>query len=413
MLRAVIRSAVVLAPLIALVLVRPARAEDPPPPPTAAQRDAARAAFQAGKALHEAGRYADAVARFKDSYRLSREPLLLYNIGYTLDLAGEREASVFYYRQFLAEAAADVPQRAQVTARVAELERAITAVDAAPPPPPPPPVPPPPTLEHLVVDAAPPGQPLDITAVAPRTAGLVVTLHTRSAGEVAFTARPMRWRYHELVARVPAPAVAGSALHYYVELADASGAVIARSGKPSSPHLVRIEAGATPRFYPDLDADTVTPAPVGPIAAPAETENPLPALTTAPPPPRDAEPGWHRSLRWGTTIGGVVALGASVVFLGQARKYARSIEDDTRDCGTPPCRAYDDFGSDVQRAGERWEIVTNAALVVGVVATGAAAVTWVRWLSGRRTKPPTPTTAWWLAPSAAPGFTGAAAGGRF
>ena len=71
------------------------RADDAPP--TAEQLDAAKKAFAEGKQLHDAGKLAKAADKFKESYRLSHNPLLLYNIGLTLDEAGNGtlvEASV-------------------------------------------------------------------------------------------------------------------------------------------------------------------------------------------------------------------------------------------------------------------------------------------------------------------------------
>src|SRR6185437_13434934 len=103
-------------------------------------------------------------------------------------------------------------------------------------------------FEHQVIETAPPGKPLDITAFVPEDSGFVVTLYFRTAGEGKFSSKAMKWRYKELVGRVPAPKMIGNAVQYYIEVKDTAGNVVTRNGKSTSPNLVNLEAGATPRF---------------------------------------------------------------------------------------------------------------------------------------------------------------------
>ena len=70
-----------------------ALAEDPAP--TKEQLDQAKKAFGEGKALYDEKKFPEAVEKFKESYRLSRNPLLLYNIGHTLDQAGQKDKALF------------------------------------------------------------------------------------------------------------------------------------------------------------------------------------------------------------------------------------------------------------------------------------------------------------------------------
>ena len=107
-------------------------------------------------------------------------------------------------------------------------------------------------FQHEVVESAPPGKPLDVTAFVPEDSGFTVTLYYRTAGEGKFSSKEMRWRYKELVARVPAPKMIGDSVQYYIEVKDSTGAVIAKSAKSMSPNLVTLEAGAPQRFYPDF-----------------------------------------------------------------------------------------------------------------------------------------------------------------
>jgi hypothetical protein len=51
-------------------------AEDPAP--SKEQLEAAKKAFGEGKTLYDEQKFAEAVEKFKESYRLSRNPLLLY-----------------------------------------------------------------------------------------------------------------------------------------------------------------------------------------------------------------------------------------------------------------------------------------------------------------------------------------------
>jgi len=91
--------------------------------PTKEQLDQAKAAYAEGKSLHDQGKLVEAVEKFKESYRLSQNPLLLYNIGFTLDEAGQKDNALLYYRKFLSDAPASAPQRKTVEERVKVLEK--------------------------------------------------------------------------------------------------------------------------------------------------------------------------------------------------------------------------------------------------------------------------------------------------
>ncbi len=58
----------------------------------------------------------------------------------------------------------------------------------------------------------------------------------------------MKWRYKELVGRIPATKVGGSSIQYYIEAKDQAGTPVAKSGKSTSPNLINVEPGATPRL---------------------------------------------------------------------------------------------------------------------------------------------------------------------
>ncbi len=279
--RSIIALAIAFAAL-AIVTPTPALAQQP----SAADMTKAKAAFGEGKKLFDAGDFAEAAGKFKESYKLSKNPVLLYNIGFANEKAGQDDIALFYYRKFLTDAPADAAQRPEVTEKVKELEKKFQGGTSTPTTTPTVTTPTVTTptvttpkepikikpagtyketdFQHQMIDTAPPKKPLDITAFVPEDSGWTVTLHFRTAGEGKFTSKEMKWRYKELVGRVPAQKMLGESMQYYIEAKDQTGATVAKAGKSTSPNLVTLEAGAAPRFYPDFTED-------GTVATPQET----------------------------------------------------------------------------------------------------------------------------------------------
>jgi len=94
---------------------------------------------------YRAGAYQEAAALLRNAYRLHPEPILLYNLGRSLEKAGDRAGAASAYRSFLASAPS-VEDRAAIEAHVTELEKPSLEV-ARPPAPPAPIVTPPPVRE--------------------------------------------------------------------------------------------------------------------------------------------------------------------------------------------------------------------------------------------------------------------------
>jgi tetratricopeptide (TPR) repeat protein len=161
-----------------------------PAPPTPAQLEQAKAAFLEGKKLFDEKKFDLAVEKFKESYRLSRNPLLLYNVAFTFDQLGQKDLAQFYYAKFIADAPADAAQRPDAVARNKALEKELGKNQPDPFAPPdgggggtvkPPDggggggkKPPKPAsaytaeeFQHQIVEDAPPGLPLDLTAFSP------------------------------------------------------------------------------------------------------------------------------------------------------------------------------------------------------------------------------------------------------
>lgn len=428
-------------------------------PPSQKDLEAAKKAFQQGKELHAKGKLPEAIEKFKESYRLSKNPLLLYNIGITMEEAGMEDLALFYFRKFLAEAPADAAQRETVVERVKVLEKKFAGGGATTPDTTKPDTTKPDTtkpdttkpdttkpvaikpagtynadsFQHQVVDTAPPSKPLDITAFVPEDSGFVVTLFYRTAGEGKFASKPMKWRYKELVGRVPATKMIGNSVQYYIEVKDQAGTVIAKSGKSTSPNQIVLEAGASPRFYPDVTDDgeaKVSSSDVArrdddddPLASGRKTkdETPIVVQPTDPGPPgsgfRDVGSTKFTAVKWGTTAAAGAFIGLGVFSYIQAGKYATALEDDAKACGAPPCRKFDETAAGYQSTGQLYSTLNKVGIGVGATAAIVAGYFWVKELRAKKRgdvkvskgNPAPETSSWVVAPAAGHGYAGAAA----
>ena len=422
--------------LVLATVSAPAYADDAAPTPE--QLDQAKKAYGEGKALHDAGKLTEAVDKFKESYRLSKNPLLLYNIGFTLDEAKQKDLALFYYRKFLSDAPKEAKQRGEVTDRVKALEQEfmdhdLTKPDATKPDVPKKAIKPAGTysatdFQHEVVEEAPPNQPLDVTAFVPDDSGFTVTLYYRIAGDSTFTAKVMKWRYKELTARIPASKMTGSSIQYYVEARDQANKEIARSGKSTSPNLVNLDAGAKPRFYPDITDETTDTGATGhrddedPLHHRSDSSGPIEVQPQMPGGSglMDVGSSKFRYAKLGTTIGAGVMLGLSIVFYVEASNQAKNLANDSNMCGTPPCRNFDTFDQDVQSSGQRDQTISRVAISIGIVSAGVAAYFWYRELTAKKrgertvsTRGNGPESTWIVTPAVSEGFAGAAATGSF
>lgn len=388
-----------------------------PAPPTKDELAAAKQAFQEGQALFDDGKLAEAIVKMKESYRLSRNAYLLYNIGHTYDLLGDKPLVLFYYQKFLAVGPADAPMREAVEKRVAALqaekvvavtpEGETTENDVAQPAPAA--VFDATDFKHETVDTAPPGWPIDVTAVVPADAGVTVHLFYRASGDDTFVTKPMTWRNYELVARIPGAKATGKWVQYYIEVRDREDKLLVRSGKSTSPHLVTIEARAKKRYYEDYvdeGGEVVAPVPIPGVKYAADG-------SVAPP-----EDKWARAKRvakWGTTGAAVALIGTSLISYKLAGDQHDKLVADANACGLPPCRAWDaPFGERVQTLGNRYNTVYRVTLGLGVAAAGVATYLWIRDLTHKdQAPPPDDATAWMFAPAVGDDFTGATAAAEF
>jgi len=402
------------AALVAALALGPSASAQTAPDPQAIEE--AKQHFAKGKELFEAGDKKGAVEEFKQAYKLSRNPLLLYNIGFVYDDIRDRALAVHFYEKFLTDAPDNEKtrdNRALSAERVKALKKEIADEDARananPDPDPnpdggngnpnpdggntnpdpddgrkPPPKPRVTEFAHSVVEDAPPGKPLDIIAVIPDEASWKLTLFYRAAGEDDFKTAKMRPRYTEIVGRIPPEAVKGNSVQYYIEVKDKGGKLVASSGRASSPNVVFLDAGAKPHYYEDLseggsgsfaggDGGEGGGGGVGGGGGGGGGG-------------RDPRSKTWTYAKWATTGGAVTFLGAALGLYLAAKNSATTIEgeavkshpssDMCAGGSPPPCTSFGTYQKNLQSAGRSYETWTNVTLILGVGSAIAAGTIW-------------------------------------
>lgn len=99
--------------------------------PSAGRQSAARTYLQTGVEHYSAGRYAEAAVAFREAHALSHQPELLFNLGLSLERAGELGAALEAFNLF-ATAGAPGYAMTQLDARRAALRARIAAEAARP-----------------------------------------------------------------------------------------------------------------------------------------------------------------------------------------------------------------------------------------------------------------------------------------
>lgn len=418
----------------------PAPKPAPPTPkaPTAEDLEKAKQAYIEGKRLIEDEHdIQGGVAKFKESYRLSRNPLLLYNIGFALDSLKDTEGALIYYKKFLSDTSDDAPNRDLAAARIKQLDRQADAdamfsgsapgtekssdttgsdtTEAPAKAPPPAPKHQVTEFEHRVVDSAPPGKPLDLSAFVPDASHWQLTLFYRTAGTSKYQSTPMRPRYNELVGRIPASAMHGNTIQYYIEARDRQDKVVGRSGHATSPNLVFIDPSAKPQFYPDIEGgDTVDDTANSGNGGGAMLGN-----QTGPNGPSDQPRNLETYARWGTTAGAGAFMTMALTFYFIASDANSGLEGEAfssnnENCPMgPPCRSFSDAQKSLQSRGQTFETLTNVMLISGAVAAGAAGYLWYREYQRKKERARTPAHRVVLTPAVGPGYVGGAAALRF
>ena len=423
------RSLVFVAMVAAIASPALTHAQQTPSPDQVAK---AKEHFAKGKQLYDKGEKAAAVEEFKQAYKLTRNPLLLYNVGLTYDELNDKALAVHYYDKFLSDAPDDAQtqgNRTLASERVTVLKKEIAdeeaaaaaAAAAAAKPEPAAPTPAPggvTEFTHAVLEVAPPKVPLDVIAKIPVESNWKLTLFYRPAGTDEFVSVKMQKRFKEIVGRIPAEAMHGASVQYYIEVKDEAGAMVAASGKARSPNIVDIEAGAKPHYYREL-SERGSGSMVGEDVESEEEAARARAEALANMPSEPIRPMTYA--KWATAGGSVVLLGTAVALFLAAKNSSTTIEGEAGDSidppsgtcpgvatGDPPCTQFSDYQKALEDTGNRYELWTNITLVAGVAAAAAAGTLWyLDYRYPSKTKTARPAAA--ATPVVAPDFVGAGA----
>src|SRR5438270_1708300 len=99
--------------VIVLVIACAARA--------ASAADDPKKMFETATAEFNLGHYEKAAAMYEEIYKITLEPVLLYNIAQAHRLGGDFDKAVFFYKGYM-RAQPQAKNRAEVQKRIAELE---------------------------------------------------------------------------------------------------------------------------------------------------------------------------------------------------------------------------------------------------------------------------------------------------
>lgn len=115
---------------LVLAMAGTARADDP----AQADLDRAEALYTEGELHFKVAEYEQAIAAFKQAYKLSRQPLLLYNLAQVYRAQRQCRTALSFYRSYLRESP-DAHNRAIAETHIAEMERCDRAARPEPPKP--------------------------------------------------------------------------------------------------------------------------------------------------------------------------------------------------------------------------------------------------------------------------------------
>lgn len=339
----------------------------------------AQAAFGEGKRLYDAGAKAEAVEKFKEAYRLSKNDLLLYNVALVYDEIGDRPLALHYYSTFLDKSKGNDKagdNRKLAAERVVSLKKSLatteaTATSSTPEPTGSDPEPEPTReprrrkgggtpLQHEPVENARAGKPIVITAYAADDKW-DVTLFYRPSGREAFTLVPMSARDGEETLAAKIPATAGSSVHYYIEAKDASDKLVGNVANSGSPNVIMLEGGDDERVNIIGEGDD------------------------------DGEPRGpqkkSRVLVWSVTAGSAVLLAGAVGSYMSWVSYQHKLNDELEDCTTSPC-TLDSYEQDLKDGRDRWKTMTYVTTTLGIVGAGVAGYLWYRDLKSAEPRAP-------------------------
>jgi MYXO-CTERM domain-containing protein len=95
-----------------------------------AKLDEARRHYEQGQTQYDLGNFDAAIDAYKKAYELSNQPGLLFNIAQAYRLKKDYEKALYFYKSYLRRLP-DAQNRADVEARIADMEQQIAANEAA------------------------------------------------------------------------------------------------------------------------------------------------------------------------------------------------------------------------------------------------------------------------------------------
>jgi tetratricopeptide (TPR) repeat protein len=313
--------------------------------------------YQAGLAAFRKERYTDAAHELRKAYALKPLPLLLVNLGTTYRKMGDFARAAESFQKYLEQAPQDAPDRANVEAQLREVQRHAVKEDE----------PAPEKLEHAPIESAPPDAPVDVHASLSQS-DVELYVYYRQSGDRGFQRLAMRADGAERQARIPARALAGIAMEYYIQGRDRSGGVVEGSGTPDQPNIVLVDPNAPSR---------VTAPQVERSAAQGMDDEVAPlARKSAPEKQRRLGGVFYSGLALALVGAGGVALGVTGGMIAQQQAKAL-----THDSNVSPSFQFSDPNapgglddSAIQAKGKLWNTIGIAGDVGGGVLLAAGLV---------------------------------------
>jgi hypothetical protein len=387
--------------------------------------------YKQGLEAYQSGNYPTAIKELKKAYLLKRLPALLLNIGATYRKMNDNDNAISYYKKYLTEAP-DAKDHADVEKIVAELQSG-GAREASPPADKPAEAPDEPRAtaaagwSHTPVDAAPPDTPVDVRVSMPVMKGVKVYLYYRESGAPEFSAVVMKRKGTEKVGRIPATAMNGKSIQYYIEAKDDKGNVINKAGSPSDPNIVMIDPNARPVMI--AGEGESAPAATDSKSAHADLDDEAAPIMGQ---VAREESARHAKSAKGPHLGGafyaglvLVAAGAALVGTGtwallQAKSYADALSADSAGnngmpykFNDPMAQPYDD--KTVEQRGRNYNTLGIAMTVAGGVAAvaGVVLIAVDRTVLNKRATEKPRRSAWYVAPALSPSYAGVGGGVTF
>lgn len=200
---------------------------------------AALSHFSRGLDALDQGRHRDAILELRRAWLLRRRPMVLLELARAYERAGERELAAATYERYQQASRLAPWEQQSIGQRISTLREAGEAEEATGDDEPTQASVP---YAHQPLDSAAPDRPIEVRVQAPVNAKVRIYLAYRSDVEPRYASLEMRRHRIYKVATIPAGAVHGRTLQYFIEARQpVTGQVVYRSGSRGNPNLVFIE----------------------------------------------------------------------------------------------------------------------------------------------------------------------------